>query len=159
MPLTTTCRDSSNRRTMDETETRRRRYVVIAFDASYQGGSGGEPRFTEDPWQRVADFSHVIDYLVTVPYVDADRIGVLGVCGGGYSIAAAKTERRSTTRPTAARPPEARRAHSSPVVPRATNVEKLLPGRRAVDIPVVRTITAPGRRGYGRYLFRHDADA
>lgn len=70
-------------------------YVVIAFDASYQGASGGEPRFTEDPWQRVADFSFVIDYLATVPYVDADRIGVLGVCGGGgYSIAAAKAERR-----------------------------------------------------------------
>ncbi len=70
-------------------------FVVIAFDASYQGASGGEPRLIEDPGQRVEDFRQVVDYLVTLPYVDADRIGVLGVCGGGgYSISAAKSERR-----------------------------------------------------------------
>lgn len=70
-------------------------FVVIAFDASYQGASGGEPRLIEDPGQRVEDFRQVVDYLVTLPYVDADRIGVLGVCGGGgYSISATKSERR-----------------------------------------------------------------
>ncbi|WP_213015028.1 MULTISPECIES: alpha/beta hydrolase [unclassified Rhodococcus (in: high G+C Gram-positive bacteria)] len=70
-------------------------YVAIAFDASFQGESGGQPRFIEDPTQRSADFSHVVDYLVTQDFIDADRIAVLGVCGsGGYCINSAMTERR-----------------------------------------------------------------
>nr|BDT27433.1 alpha/beta hydrolase [Bacteriovorax sp. HI3] len=70
-------------------------FVVIAFDRSFQGASGGEPRFTEDPTLAVEDFRHVVDYLVTLPYVDENRIGVLGICGGGgYAINAAMTERR-----------------------------------------------------------------
>ena len=70
-------------------------YVAIAFDASFQGESGGTPRFIEDPIQRVEDFRRVVDYLETLPYVDSDRIGVLGVCGGGgYTLNAAMTEKR-----------------------------------------------------------------
>lgn len=69
--------------------------VVIAFDASFQGASGGTPRFLEDPARRVEDFSRVVDHLTTLPYVDTERIGVLGICGGGgYSLAAARTEKR-----------------------------------------------------------------
>lgn len=70
-------------------------FVVVAFDRSFQGGSGGEPRRIEDPAHSVADFSHVVDYLVTLPYIDEERIGVLGICGGGgYSVNAAIGDRR-----------------------------------------------------------------
>ncbi|USI27583.1 alpha/beta hydrolase [Alteromonas macleodii] len=70
-------------------------YVVIAYDASFQGESGGEPRFVEDPTQRVEDVSRVIDYAVTLPYVDAEKIASIGVCGGGgYVLNAALTEKR-----------------------------------------------------------------
>ncbi|ATV20684.1 alpha/beta hydrolase [Pseudomonas syringae] len=70
-------------------------FVVIAFDASFQGASGGAPRSIENPSYRVEDFSAVIDYLVTLPYVDQERIGVVGICGGGgYAVKAAMTERR-----------------------------------------------------------------
>lgn len=70
-------------------------FVVIAYDASFQGDSGGAPRWIEDPAQRVEDISRVIDYAVTLPYVDADRIGVIGVCGGGgYALNSTLTEKR-----------------------------------------------------------------
>jgi fermentation-respiration switch protein FrsA (DUF1100 family) len=70
-------------------------FVVIVPDASFQGESGGEPRHIEDPTMRVQDFSYVIDYLVTLPYVDENRIGLLGICGGGgYAVNATMTERR-----------------------------------------------------------------
>lgn len=70
-------------------------FVVAAFDASFQGASGGSPRFIEDPAIRVSDIRFVIDHLVALPYVDAHRIGAIGVCGGGgYTIHAAMTDRR-----------------------------------------------------------------
>ncbi|MFT4199302.1 alpha/beta hydrolase [Gordonia sp. (in: high G+C Gram-positive bacteria)] len=70
-------------------------FVAIAFDASFQGESGGEPRFTEDPGFRVGDFSFVVDYLVAQPWVDENKIGVLAVCGGaGYAVAATMIDRR-----------------------------------------------------------------
>lgn len=70
-------------------------FVVIVPDASFQGGSGGSPRWVEDAEQRVRDYRDVIDYLQQLPYVDTERIGILGICGGGgYSIKSAIIDKR-----------------------------------------------------------------
>lgn len=70
-------------------------FLVIVPDASFQGGSGGSPRWIEDPEQRVKDYRDVIDYAQSLPYVDPERIGILGICGGGgYSIKAAIIDKR-----------------------------------------------------------------
>ena len=70
-------------------------FVVVVYDSSYQGASGGEPRLLEDPSTRVEDARCAADFLTTLAYVDAERMGVFGICaGGGYAIAVAQTERR-----------------------------------------------------------------
>jgi dipeptidyl aminopeptidase/acylaminoacyl peptidase len=70
-------------------------FITLAYDASYQGESGGTPRLIEVPAQRLDDISCAIDYLVQQHQVDPNRIGSLGVCaGGGYAICNATTELR-----------------------------------------------------------------
>ena len=70
-------------------------FISVAYDASYQGESGGKPRLMEVPAQRLDDISCAIDYLVQQPQVDPDRIGSLGICaGGGYALCNAATELR-----------------------------------------------------------------
>jgi len=70
-------------------------YVAIVADAAFQGASGGEPRNVDKPANRIEDIHGMADFVSRYPGVDAQRIGLLGICGGGgYSLAAAQTDKR-----------------------------------------------------------------
>ena len=72
-----------------------RGYITIAADAAYQGGSEGQPRNVDKPAYRIEDVHGMADFIARYPGVDAARLGLLGICGGGgYSLAAAKTDKR-----------------------------------------------------------------
>ncbi|QGY48196.1 alpha/beta hydrolase [Maribellus comscasis] len=70
-------------------------YITIAADASYQGASGGEPRHTDKPQNRVEDIRGMVDYISQYPGVDNNRLGALGICGGGgYTLKAVQSDKR-----------------------------------------------------------------
>jgi fermentation-respiration switch protein FrsA (DUF1100 family) len=72
-----------------------RGFVTIAFDESYNGESSGEPRHVSSPDIFVEDFSAGVDFLGTRPFVDRNKIGVIGICGsGGFSLTAAQVDHR-----------------------------------------------------------------
>ena len=72
-----------------------RGFLTIAFDPSYTGESGGEPRYVASPDINTEDFCAAVDFLSTCEQVDADRIGILGICGwGGMALNAAAIDTR-----------------------------------------------------------------
>ena len=77
-------------------ELSQRGFVVLTFDQVYMGESGGEPRNVSSPDLFAESFSAAVDYLgVKVPYVDREKIGVIGICGsGGFALSAASVDVR-----------------------------------------------------------------
>ncbi|MBD0278606.1 MAG: alpha/beta hydrolase [Flavisolibacter sp.] len=72
-----------------------RGFVTLAFDPSYTGESGGEPRNVASPDINTEDFSAAVDFLGLQPFVDRNRIGIIGICGfGGMALNAAAVDKR-----------------------------------------------------------------
>lgn len=72
-----------------------RGFITIAFDPSFTGESGGDPRSVSSPDINTEDFCAAVDYLSNRPDVDPERIGILGVCGfGGFAVNAAAIDTR-----------------------------------------------------------------
>ena len=72
-----------------------RGFLTIAFDPSYTGESSGTPRYVASPDINTEDFCAAVDYLSTRDDVDAERIGIIGICGwGGMALNAAAIDTR-----------------------------------------------------------------
>ena len=72
-----------------------RGFLTIAFDPSFTGESGGEPRYVASPDINTEDFSAAVDYLITRQDVDSSKIGIIGICGwGGFALNAAAIDTR-----------------------------------------------------------------
>lgn len=70
-------------------------YITIAADAAYQGASGGFPRQTDKPFNRINDIHAMVDFAENFEGVDTEQIGALGICGGGgYTLATAQSDKR-----------------------------------------------------------------
>lgn len=72
-----------------------RGFVALAFDPSFTGESGGQPRYLNSPDINTDDFSAAVDYLSLKENVDPEKIGIIGICGwGGYAINVAAIDPR-----------------------------------------------------------------
>lgn len=72
-----------------------RGFATLAFDGSYAGESGGEPRNVASPDINTEDFMAAVDFIGLQPYVDRERIGVIGICGwGGFALNAVAADKR-----------------------------------------------------------------
>lgn len=70
-------------------------YITIAADAAHQGASGGTPRHVDKPANRIEDIHGMADFISQYAGADSERIGLLGICGGGgYALKAAQTDKR-----------------------------------------------------------------
>lgn len=72
-----------------------RGFVTLAFDPSYTGESGGEPRLVASPDINTEDFSAAVDFLSNQKNIDPENIGIIGICGfGGFALNAAAMDTR-----------------------------------------------------------------
>lgn len=72
-----------------------RGFITLAFDPSFTGESGGEPRNVASPDINTEDFSAAVDFIGLLPNVDRERIGVIGICGwGGMALNAVAVDKR-----------------------------------------------------------------
>lgn len=76
-------------------EMAQRGFLAIAFDPSFTGESGGEPRYMNSPDINVEDFQAAVDYLSNLDNVDSEKIGIIGICGwGGMALQTACIDTR-----------------------------------------------------------------
>ena len=76
-------------------EMAERGFLAIAFDPSFTGESGGEPRYMNSPDINVEDFQAAVDYLSNLDNVDSEKIGIIGICGwGGMALQTACIDTR-----------------------------------------------------------------
>ena len=70
-------------------------FVTLAFDPSFTGESGGSPRYVASPDINTEDFCAAVDFLSVQPFVDPEKIGIIGICGwGGMALNAAAMDTR-----------------------------------------------------------------